>query len=1283
MIMLIPIALLPFKSLKRYSDVMVTAIQIADWAGTAPAATELPRLLRQLIHSVATITQMTMPAGESVSLPGFDGELHSEIGNAWVPAGHSLWELSCRADATAKANEDFSKRTLATPTEIKADRTYVAVTARRWAGKMRWRDEKIAEGSWKDVRAYDADDLEQWLEQCPAVALAFGEELGIAGPGVESLAAYLAKWGAQCAPKIMPDALLTGRADQMAKLAGRIDQIRSGTARDPLAIKADSVEEAVAFAAAALIAHEQTSSQAVIVTSADGWRYVEKNIGITIAVAATPTVAEAPATRERLALIVPYASGDMARQFRGVAGRLNDAEMVLERALPDEFEKALQSIGLDENDTRRLSTLCGRSWSVFRRQHATNPAIRRPAWLDSPSADALAAVCLIGGWSTGKPGDTEIVARIAGRSYAELEADLLVLERLDDSPLLHIGAVWKAKSALELLAIFGERITPSQLDRYFTELEAILSTPDPELELAEEDRFAAAIHGKVRPVSGLLLDALCDTLIKLAVRAPDIPTLAAINIQGRIDRLVRNLLRDGDRVRWLSLASLLPALAEASPQEFLSSVERGLDAAGSGPLAVFAETRSASIGSRCWHAGMLWALETLAWAPNRLRRVSLILAKFTAVTIEGNWGNTPQSSLHDLYRSWFPQTAATVEQRIAAIDFLIEQAPEAAYRLLNSLTGPGPNSATHIARPKWRDDDAGAGYGATHLERQTMLVAAIDRQIEMSRGHADRIAKLVPKYTTLDAPRQERLIALIGECRTLGDQDKELVRSALRHKLYWHHNYDDKRDEPSFAAFLVPLESAYVDLEPDDLLTRHAWLFQSGWVELPTRTHGTELDAEGKQGAQAARTALREIFEALGWDGVLELAIRHGEAWPLGAHLRHLGIADQELERWIVEDAGQLLRGEIRTSLAASILSSVSPEQRHVALDRIFERARMVGHSSDWLVRLLLLCPHDSQIWARADNIGETEHFWSYCTGNLWLDDPAEMEIALRKLVAHRRPVSALNACHIKFSGYDPELVMAMLEGVMKGYELDEAQVPRGYVFQHAIDYLEETGAIDEMQLVQLEFALIRTLGFEKEQHAKSLYRMLMSRPEVFVELLCMIYKPRNGPPRDADDQQKGAAENAWHVLHACERQPGTNPDGSIDGNLAIQFVDETRRLAAERDRLEVCDITLGQILAHAPSGTDGFWPGDSARTLLERAPSEDMLQGFYTGSLNKRGVHSRAAYEGGDQERELAAHYRHHASALEETHPQVGKALHELARSYDRHGAIEDLDAKLRIEGR
>ncbi len=142
-----------------------------------------------------------MPAGDSVNLPGFDGDLHSECGNAWVPVGYSCWELSCRADVNKKANEDYKKRKDFLP-DYHVTRTYVALTARRWPGKTRWRAEKIVEGVWKDIRAYDADDIEQWLEQVPAVRLAFGEELGLSGSGVESLAIYLEKWSRQCTPHI-------------------------------------------------------------------------------------------------------------------------------------------------------------------------------------------------------------------------------------------------------------------------------------------------------------------------------------------------------------------------------------------------------------------------------------------------------------------------------------------------------------------------------------------------------------------------------------------------------------------------------------------------------------------------------------------------------------------------------------------------------------------------------------------------------------------------------------------------------------------------------------------------------------------------------------------------------------------------------------------------------------------------------------------------------------------------------------------------------------------------
>ena len=84
---------------------------------------------------------------------------------------------------------------------------------------------------------------------------------------------------------------------------------------------------------------------------------------------------------------------------------------------------------------------------------------------------------------------------------------------------MEIGEVWKAKSPLELLDLFGERITRDELDRFFQIAKRVLVAPDPELELPEGERYAAQVHGKVRPESGLLIRSICDTLVKLLFAA--------------------------------------------------------------------------------------------------------------------------------------------------------------------------------------------------------------------------------------------------------------------------------------------------------------------------------------------------------------------------------------------------------------------------------------------------------------------------------------------------------------------------------------------------------------------------------------------------------------------------------------------------------------------------------------------------------------------------------------------------------------------------------------------
>jgi hypothetical protein len=191
-----------------------------------------------------------------------------------------------------------------------------------------------------------------------------------------------------------------------------------------------------------------------------------------------------------------------------------------------------------------------------------------------------------------------------------------------------------------------------------------------------------------------------------------------------------------------------------------------------------------------------------------------------------------------------------------------------------------------------------------------------------------------------------------------------------------------------------------------------------------------------------------------------------------------------------------------------------------------------------------------------------------------------------------------------------------------------------------------------------------------------------MLQPEMYMELLCLVYPPRNSEAEPETASNQYGFENAWSVLRACKRQPGTLEDGTVTVASMQDFVTKAREIALEKDRTEACDGTLGQILAHAPEGLDGFFPSEPARQVLELVGTDEILSGFTTGCFNKRGVTSRGILDGGGQERALAEHYRSNAKALEISHPRLSASLEYLAKSYDRHGLAEDLDVRLRREG-
>ncbi|MGB0720967.1 MAG: hypothetical protein ACPGU7_01105 [Gammaproteobacteria bacterium] len=1155
--------------------------------------------------------------------------------------------------------------------------TFVFVTPRRWLKKLEWIEAKKGEGEWAGVVVWDADDLEQWLEQVPAIALQFSEELGLSGPGVESVGRFFSSWARQSDVVIRGDVLFQGRERDRAGLERVLKEaFSSANPKGQLVIQADSEEEAVACVAAVLTEHPEMESRSVIVTREEGWRFVDANPDVRFALAVEKAIAIRPSSRANLTVVLPQANGQLSH---------GAGDQVIQRPSIYEFREALAELGVEEADAKRQALSCGRSWSVWRRLHASNPAIRHPRWMDMPEARQLTLVCLLGAWSSRSEADRELVSHVGASDYESIERDLATLLSVDDSPVLRIGHVWKAKAPIELLALFAERIATAELDRFFDLAKTVLMEPDPQLELPADQRWMAQVYGKVRAQSGLILEAIADSLIKLSVRGEDVPALTALCVPDRVDRVIHELLNDADPQRWLSLSDSLPALAEAAPEVFLRVVERSLSQVDPPVARLIRETTGTGLMGSCWHSGLLWALETLAWSPRWLTRVALILAKLTRYKIEGNWGNTPANSLASLVRAWLPMTAADLETRVKVLDVLIEREPDAAFDVLVFLTKSGPHSAGQNARPKWRDDDAGAGRGVTVLERVEMVEAAWKRMFACAEGVPERIERLienVPLAVSFRVQGVRRLVEpyLQEEAR---DEDRELIRDRLRRILHWQHNYGGK-DNKQIADGLSEFQSLYDDLMPEDLVIRHQWLFRDHWVDLPD-AEGARRDAERQEQLQDAReAALREIYDTDGWVSLERLVLCSGSPQVIGSTLVRSGVGRDQWAGWIAELGGDFAVELPFSRMFSGLLAWLEPEEFQREIRTVLELAKTMAWSAERVAGFLLLARSDRALWQELERC-EAEvqaRYWAEISDGFWhLREIDELEELLRHLLDAGRPFAAFTACQHKIKGIDVCLLLEIAEAMLGSTE-EIVQKVDPWRIGEMVRRLEASDQIDRGRLVKLEFALLPILTDDYAREAVSLYDSVLSNPEEFAELVSMLYYAEGEEHDNTENpHEQRMAEHAWEFFDHCARLPGTQNDGSIDGEAFTQFVEGAVSACEEQGRGRSGQITLGKIISKAPADDDGAWPFLPARNVMEADGRDALREGFFSGVLNSRGVTSRSPTAGGDQERELVRRYQGYAERVRVSHPAVASTLDRMARYYEEDARREDVDAEYRRE--
>ena len=1237
---------------------------------------QLPALIRRLIlATVPTPSLIDMPSGSSVWKPGWDGLLEIESGNAWAPSGKSAWEFSAGNDPQSKANENYKKRTddpLGVDPESSA---FVFVSPRSWTGKRDWIANQLGEGAWADVRAYDADDLATWLEQASNVAQWFARLIGkLPDSGFVCLDDWWDDWASGTQPRILPELVLAERSEESTSIRNWFTSPPSG-----FYVQGDTRDEAVAFlASSALDAPDDMGTaflaKAVVVENMDAWRVIEQSDNPMILIRNfVGDVSSQGAVAKGHHIITPL---DSSQQSHGACHTLS-------RLGRDETIEALKSMGMSEPQARALSRKTARRISVMRRLLLEEAGTPPPAWASPKTSHTLSTLVPIGQWSEDTEGDKEVVARLAGKPYEEVERELTPLLNIADAPLTKIGQKWRYVSHEEAWHLLAPYLTSSDAGRFEKIATEILSQNSPAFDLPVEERFMASVRGKVLPYSDTLVDGIARGLALIGVQPERMRNVAnAWHIPSRV--VSRVLEYDSDWRTWATHCSYLSTLAEAAPEQFLDAVESALDSNPESFATLFSQDRNGNgLFSGAPQAGLLWGLERLAWSEDYFSRVAALLSRLAELDPGGRYSNRPEESVINLFHWLLRFTEASDDQRIDALELVLRKTPDMGWKILvknlSSNHNPHRNLLDTTSWRPWGQE----GYSQATQGELVIFVSKLCDLLLENLGHIEHWEGLIGILASLPPDtRQAALRQLFQQADGLKQCPRvEVLRKAIRIELNRHRSFPD-------SGWAMPsedieiLDAAYRNLEPSDRILAHAWLFESDWIKLP-EGECEDYEEQTTRILAAQEEAVKDVFRLRGVEGISSLIDIASAPYTVGRAVATTIDSDELFllaldcikseHRKRNEFVMQFFNTRCRQSGLETIDRALDAIKSGEDFDTDATAAIYKSASSADLKGCLQRLESESQ--------SIQEAYWrgvSWSSLSVGIVDYEDVAEVVQHLLDVRRSLSVAELIWRRTTS--DELVIRTLEQIPADWSNGAERVYNdlGLICAELFKRLDASENVSDKVIARLEMPFVQIIREYRPDLA--LHRVVGKDPSLFADLIAMAFKRADG--KDDNDSEDHPSEAlgmfAYNLLFNLRGAPGMMDDGTIDSETLTEWVSEARRLCKERDCRDNGDQQIGAVLANAPVGDDGVWPCEPVRDLLDDLSSPSHIGiGFRVGRCNQRGVTSRGVYDGGAQERSLAEGYRSDASRISSRWPFTAKLLREIADRYDAEAREVDSRAK------
>lgn len=1248
-----------------YPFPVVKAHDLEVWADTIASRTELPVLIRRLIATTGSgIIQCDFPGYDNGEQHGWDGILETTQANPWVPEGLSVWELSTRSDIQSKANDDIQKRNKQCFNVEPSSATYIFVSLRGWQDKekTKWLTEQKALKRWKDVRAYDAEDLERWLERSLEARIWLESRLSLPSQvqsgDIRLLDEAWNQWISSSEPTINESFFTEAVEEHQATLAAFLE----GTQVNHLTIGAASVEEALAFLWCAMGTKSLSlvRERLLIFDKAETLQKMGQG---------RPTF---------IAVVHDHQTNDVCqtlnRRLKSIyihSTRNNEADIELRPlslSAVNRLPVADQDVSIAEGGVtlsmKELLMDCGASLTVLHRRLSCFQEQRAADWRrDGAKAALLIPASMMGQWSETSALQMQVLTQLVGTNrWDEFKACFNEYLKKLDAPVWRCEAHCGVVSKLDAFFSLRDELTTEVLDRFYQTTAAVLQRLDARANVTE----LAGLGVPIVSYDQWLVKTrhqLADTAAFLATYGSDlVKGRCPYNFFKKSADLMNAVLQPLSLEKLQQVGVELPVLAEIAPGGLLQLLE---DDWTSNDSVIRCLLQTSTMSSDVLRDLLETMKVTAQLSEDNFIRTYQLLGQWqTFYATENGDSNDIARVLEVLFT---PGSVVVIapENLPKALQWVVKRFPEAGRILCLRLIALEDTLPEVLPTPLWKC----SGRCEWTVEEKTVYRNKVgELLLSVTKLTTAELKELLPLLRVMPQTIQEACCGRLEMWQAQDPSDEALaeLKEAMRQQVDFRRLPEGVRDR---------FEAVYRQLISQDIIQRNRWLFTKPWVEYAAseiQDEDLNWQVREKEVENQRVGTLKQILAERGTDGLLELA-QYGEAQFEIGRLSSIEVTD---EQWLVLlQSCLMLESNLKSEAMLQGLTLEVSSDRRQALSRW-----LASLTREAVLKLLMLMPFRRWVWQWMKIVVPqwADAYWKTVTP-FYVKEKAEALEAVESLLSVNRPRAAFAVVQWQPRMVGAEVLQKILLALLKPSE--DKSVVSGAHLKDGVKIVVQASDISRDIKAYIEFFYIDALrvhGSHRAEHIEALEAYITEHPEFYVNLIGWVFRRNDGKPDEAVYQNNAKTYGgiSHRTLNAVCLRETLETEMSYEN--VRDWVNSVRRGCQAIGRDEVADILLGKLAVRSFYDPKTVQFPMNFYRLLTEVDSSEFIQGAMNELLNSRGLRWSSVEDSGDRERSMAEKIQQEMVRIRYEWPRGLELLSLFERQYMEEAEYHDIEGKL-----